>query len=459
MKTIKTTTVMIALLTVTLLCSFANAGVSVEEAKRLKSDLTPLGAERAGNKEGTIPAWEGGFTEPPAGVTINPGDRYPDPFKDDKVLFSITFENMDKYIDNLNPGTIAMLKRYPDSYRLDVYKTRRTQAVPEWVYANTYENATRASLTEDGLGITGAYGGIPFPIPKRGEELIFNHILRYAGASRTAPYVNGVVSANGTYIAGGGGQDIEQYPYYFKDGSIETFKGEIWQMLNIYERPTRRKGELLIVRDPLNKSQSDRKAWQYFPGQRRVRRAPSVEYDTPDPSYSGLATYDDGMVFNGNIDRYDWKIIGKKEKYIPYNCYKMHNAKPEEVIMKGHANPNVIRWELHRVWELEATLKSGSRHIYAKRIFFLDEDSWMILLKDQYDGRGNLWRNSVIMSWNHYDLPANILISTFDYDLQKKEYAVTAFLNFDKEYAVHNAEKGLDEKFFKPEYLRKLGKR
>lgn len=446
-------------LMVIVICPFASAGVPVEEANRLNSTLTPLGGERAGNKEGTIPAWEGGLTAPPAGVAIKPGDRYPDPFKEDKVIYSITSENMDRYADKLNPGTLAMLKKYPDTYRLNVYKTRRTQAVPEWVYANTFKNATRAVLTEDHLGVTGAYGGIPFPIPKKGEEVIFNHILRYSGASRTGPFYSGIVNANGIFIAGGGGKDFEQYPYYFKDQSLETFNGDIWYMLNDFSRPARRKGELLVARDPLNKSQRQRKAWSYLPGQRRVRRAPSIEYDTPNPSYSGMVVYDDGFMFNGNIDRFDWKIIGKKEKYIPYNCYKLHNASPEEIIMKGHANPNVIRWELHRVWVLEANLKSGRRHIYGKRIFFIDEDSWNILMKDQYDGRGNLWRTSVAMSWNHYDLPGNILISIFDYDFQKKEYAAEALLNWDKEYIIHYPDTGIDEKLFTPEYLRKLGRR
>ena len=443
-----------------LFCSPVSAGVSAEEAARLKSELTPLGAERAGNAEGTIPAWDGGLTGPPAGVTIMPGDRYPDPFKEDKVQFSITSQNMDQYADKLNPGTKAMFKKYPDTYRLDVYKTRRSQAAPEWVYENTFKNATRASLTEDGLGMKDAYGGIPFPIPQRGEEAIFNHILRYGGASRIGPYFSGLVNADGTFTAGGGGGDYEQYPYYFKDGSLETFKGDIWYMLNTFGRPARRKGELLLVKDPLDKSKQKRKAWQYMPGQRRVRRAPTIAYDTPNPTYSGLVVYDDGFMFNGHIDRYNWKLVGKQEMYIPYNGYKFHNStKEEEIITKGHANPDAIRWELHRVWVLEATLKSGRRHIYAKRVFFIDEDSWTILLKDQYDGRGNLWRTSVGTSWNHYDLPAVILLSIFNYDLQKERYGVLALLNFDEKYVVTNPDKGIDKKYFKPEYLRKLGKR
>ena len=457
---IKDMTIKILICTLMILGStLAHASVTEKQALRLKSDLTPLGAQRAGNLEGTIPPWEGGLTGPPEGITITPGDRYPDPFNKDEVIYTITSKNVETYKDKLNPGTIAMLKQYPDTYRLDVYQTRRSQAVPEWVYANTFENAVRASLTQDKLGVTDAYGGIPFPIPQNGEEVIFNHILRYGGASRTGPYFSGIVDASGNFTAGGGGRDLEQYPYYFKEGRIDTFNGDIWYMLNDFTRPARRKGELLLARDPLNKSQHDRKAWTYLPGQRRVRRAPSVEYDTPNPSYSGMVVYDDGFMFNGNIDRFNWEILEKKEIYIPYNCYKLHNALPENIIMKGHANPDVVRWELHRVWVLAATLKEGHRHIYGKRIFFIDEDSWNILMKDQYDGRGNLWRTSVAMSWNHYDLPGNIIITIFDYDFQKKEYAAEALLNWDKDYMIFNPDTGIDDKLFTPEYLRKLGRR
>ena len=46
----------------------AVAAVSPDEAAQLGKTLTPTGAEKAGNKDGTIPEWTGGLTTPPAGL-------------------------------------------------------------------------------------------------------------------------------------------------------------------------------------------------------------------------------------------------------------------------------------------------------------------------------------------------------------------------------------------------------
>ena len=218
-------------------------------------------------------------------------------------------------------------------------------------------------------------------------------------------------------------------------------------------------GELLLVKDPLNQSEDKRKAWQYLPGQRRVRRAPTIAFDTPQPGYGGIFVYDDTFMFNGSLERYDWKLAGKKEIFVPYNCYKFHNADTKDLFLPGHANPDVLRWERHRVWVVEATLKEDRRHVYKKRVFYLDEDSWCILLKDQYDGRDNLWRTAVGTTWNHYNVPGTILVSIIMYDMTKSLYAVEAVLNEDKEYLVISPEDGLDSKYFTPEYLRKRGRR
>ncbi len=464
----KKTRLFIALITAfmtALLCSYAGAGVTQEEADRLKSDLTPMGAERAGNAEGTIPEWTGGLSEIPAGITYNKGDVPPDPFTDDKVLYTITAANMDQYKDKLNPGTIAMFKKYPDTYKLDVFQSRRTAAFPEWVYENTYKNATRATLSEDGYAFYGAYGGTPFPIPSKGEHLIYNHIVRYSGASRQAEgFITGIVSASGKLTPGGGGLNLEQWPYYEKDNTLEEWEkagGIRWNILNIWKEPARRKGELLAVRAYLDQNEKESLIWQYMPGTRRVRRAPNMTYDAPHAGASGFITMDDAYMFNGKTDRFDWKILGKKEMYIPYNCYKAPTkGKAEELIAKGHLNPDYIRWELHRVWVVEGTLRSGKRHCYGKRVFFVDEDSWNILVKDQYDNRGELWHTSIALSFQQYDLPGYTQLTFVDYDLQKTEYSVNALMNYAKEWALSDPGKLVgDQKMFTPKKLRQLGRR
>src|SRR5437016_1340874 len=151
--------------------AFSHAAVSAEEAKQLGTTLTPFGAEKAGNKEGTIPEYTGGLTTPPPGFVKGPGAKTrPDPFPEDKPLFSIDAKNMDKYADKLTEGAKAMMKKYPN-FRIDVYPSRRTVAYPQSVLDNTLKNATRCKTVEDGLAITPeCAGGIAFPIPKTGYE-------------------------------------------------------------------------------------------------------------------------------------------------------------------------------------------------------------------------------------------------------------------------------------------------
>src|SRR3990167_8464228 len=163
-------------LSLLLLCAQQSlAAVTAEEATKLKGELTPLGAERAGNADGSIPAWTGGMTTPIPGD--KPGGRRSDPFQNEKPLFTINASNAAQYADKLTDGTRAMLAKYPDSYRLDVYQTHRTAAAPQWVYDNTLTNASRARIDND--VVVGAFGGIPFPIPTSGAEVMWNHLLRW----------------------------------------------------------------------------------------------------------------------------------------------------------------------------------------------------------------------------------------------------------------------------------------
>lgn len=169
------------------------AATTVEKAAQLKSTLTPFGAERAGNADGSIPAWDGGYTTPIPGTV--PGQSAPDPFAADKPLFSITANNMAQYADKLTDGTKALLKKYPDTFRVDVFPTRRTAAAPQRVYDGTFANATRCKLLDG--GDTGLIpeakfcaGGVPFPIPNNGSEAMWNHQLGWQGhAVRNELYI------------------------------------------------------------------------------------------------------------------------------------------------------------------------------------------------------------------------------------------------------------------------------
>lgn len=431
------------------------AAVDAETAARLKSDLTPLGAERAGNADGSIPAWTG---EVVAHKLTADGGRI-DPFADEEPIIQISASNFLEHKSFLTEGQIALFEKYPDTFRMDVYPTHRTHAAPQYVYDNTFKNATRTKLDASGNSVEGAFGGIPFPIPQNGNEVIWNHNLRWLGEGAFKKYISLTVQDNGS-LGYGGGDLWETYPYYDRDSSVDAFNGNLLELFLIYDKPTRRKGEVILVVDPLDQANTPRQAWQYIPGQRRVRRAPTIAFDTPHGQFNGQAVYDDSFMYNGSPERYDWNLVGKRELYVPYNSNRMIQAfsegdeKVREIATPHHPNPDYSRWEKHRVWVVDATVKDGQRHVYAKRRFYIDEDSWAVVATDIYDGRGNLWRVGFASLLNAYDLPGTLVRGTWHTDLQNGGYAFNEIdVNPIKLY------EGEDHGYYTPSNVRKLSRR
>ncbi|QEY62297.1 DUF1329 domain-containing protein [Metapseudomonas lalkuanensis] len=437
--------------------SSALASVSAQDAAKLGASLTPFGAEKAGNAAGTIPAWTGGITQAPAGYKS--GQHHPDPFPEDKPLFTITKANLDKYKANLTPGQIALFNAYPDSFQMPVYQTRRSGSAPQWVYDNTVKNATTAKLLDGGNGFSDAYGGIPFPIPQNGVEALWNHITRYRGSYIVRRASEVAVQRNGDYSLVTSQQEA-RFKYYNPQGTYADLNNILFYYLSFTKSPARLAGGATLVHETLDQVKEPRQAWGYNAGQRRVRRAPNLAYDTPIAAADGLRTADDTDMFNGAPDRYDWKLVGKKEIYIPYNNYKVSSpeVKYKELLQPGHLNPAFTRNELHRVWVVEGTLKSGARHIYSKRTLFLDEDSWQAAVVDQYDGRGELWRVSVAYLKNYYDLPTTWSALDVFHDLQARRYHVQ---NLDNEEptTIDFTQATPDDGYFKPSALRRRGTR
>lgn len=392
---------------------YGMAETSAAEAAKLKGELTPFGAQKAGNKDGSIPAWTGGFITPIAGDKA--GGRRSDPFKDEKPLFSITAKNADQYADKLTDGVKAMLKKYPDSYRVDVYKTHRTAAAPQSVYDNTFKNATRAKL-DNGVP-RGAYGGIPFPIPKNGEEVMWNHILRWNGES--VKYLGNwyVLSADGRAILVSNTSNDQQFPYYYKDGNVEQFDkgdGNHWLVRIVTLAPAIRKGEALLAHENVDANKLS--TWVYMTGQRRVRKLPNACCDAPTPAASGVMSFDEIYTWTGRLDRFDWKLIGKKEMIIPYNGNRFMQAKTdEEVLSKHHYNPDHMRWELHRVWVVEASLKAGQRHQAPKSRYYCDEDTWICVMADRWDANGQLWKTLYTQTAIVPELPG-VVVASFGFN-------------------------------------------
>ncbi len=435
------------------------AEVSLEEAERLKKDLTPFGAERAGNAEGTIPAWKGGLTQTPEHVNYDPkmGYSFPDPFADDKILFTITAENMDQYADQLSTGLKAMFKKYPDTWKMNIYPTRRTAAAPKWVYEGTYKNALSAKTFDDPAdGYEGACRGIPFPIPKNGAEAILNHISPWEGLGREIYLGYRLVYPNGSNTNTNASKSI--YLNRHMTSEREDYDGKKPSiLLMVYtSEPTRSKGEIVLSHNPTDyRGGRDRAVWMYMPGQRRVRRAPQFAYDTPAQFTGSLSVMDDAAMFNGRIDRFDWKLRGKKEMYIPYNNYKIDKVALDDLLTAHHPNPEHLRWELHRVLVNEATLAEGKRHCYGKRIFYQDEDTYIIHLKDNYDTRGTLWRTAIQSTKSHYTLPGVRTNPEFQFDLLSGTYVAGSLI----QNQPASRETVVSESKFTPQTLRREGRR
>ena len=402
---------------VTLTAGSALAAVSADEAKKLGTTLTPTGAERAGNADKSIPDYTGGLTTPPASYVKGSGIR-PDPYAGEKPLYSIKPANESQYDDKLTAGTKEMLKKHAD-FHVDVYPSHRSAAFPAWVIANSEKNATSVQTTDGGLGLQGTYAGVPFPIPRTGNEVMWNHLLRFTGITQYTQYDSINVDSSGRAVLATTGQITLDYPYYDPKRTTPSADSDIYFRTKIaYTAPARRAGEALLVQDYINPMKNGRKAWQYLPGQRRVKMAPDIAYDTPNPGSAGASTYDDAWVFNGAMDRYDFKLVGKKEMIVPYNAFKLAYAKdPFAATTPGVLNPDFVRWELHRVWVVEAVLKPGKRHIYAKRVFYVDEDSWTAIASDQYDARGSLYRAGFVYTFPMYEAstPNASTQATFDF--------------------------------------------
>lgn len=415
---------------------------------------TPVGAERAGNADGSIPEWTGGLKESPAGY--KEGDKLMDPFPDDKPLFTITAANADQYKDNLSPGQIAMLKRYPDTFSMPVYQSRRTAAYPEHVYKEIKDFAAQSEMVDGGNGLKKQTATVPFPFPDNGLEVIWNHILRYRGdASFLRKYTQIPVQANGNFS-----------PVLFEEKATrgqhmyDKNSNIIFLFLQKILAPPRLEGDILLVHETLNQKLEPRKAWVYNAGQRRVRKAPDVAYDGPGTASDGLRTADDLDLYNGSPDRYNWTLVGKKELYIPYNAFRVMQGdlKYKDIVKPGHLDPQYLRYEKHRVWVVDAKLKDGARHIYARRTFYVDEDTYQISVVDHYDGRGELWKLKEGHKIQHHHVQVPWLAVETNYDILSGRYLVTGLDNEERGYQ-YDFEFKASERDYNPSGLRRAARR
>lgn len=426
-----------------------SAKVTETELSRLDGNLTPVGAQRSGNLAGSIPNWEGGLTTPPAGWNRAMG--YIDPFAGEKPLYVVTGANAQQYALHLSPGQMALLKRNPD-FRMPVYPTHRTACLPKEVTDRARAQADKTELNGFGLSNLGR-SSIPFPIPKSGLEAIWNHLVRYLGKGVERSFHSFAVRPNGDYLKIGF-HDLRIYDENFD----EPMENRMFSYIGYFTSPAELRGTIYLVHEPVDQVMESRKGWVYNAGQRRVRRAPDLAYDNAQNGSDGLAVVDQYDGYNGAPDRYDWIILGKQEILVSYNSYKIgdKNIPYDQIVKKNTINADLMRYELHRVWVVEAKLKTGRAHIYSRRVFYLDEDSWSVLLDDSYDTRGQLWRTGTHGLVQYYDASVPWYRFEIWHDLSSGAYVLIGLDNEFKEVWTFGAKARMVD--FQPDALRRMGK-
>jgi hypothetical protein len=434
------------------------AGLTEEEIARLGGpELTPVGAERPGNAEGTIPEWTGGVTKPPAGWA--PGQPRIDLFKDDAVLFTIDASNVEQHKSKLTPGQVELIRSY-DGYTMDVYPTRRSCAYPEDDYRNAKVNA-RVGKVDDQCFLRGGLRSPVFPIPKSGCEAIqngklsvFNGLIGYDRMEATL-----VPTKGGSFVPIRRQQILSFLNHNPKYESFEELNGIWTYSFSETVSPPKQAGEITLVH---SLDDGHLNAWTYNPGQRRVRRAPNFEYDNPVPGWQGLVNVDQVNGFVGAADRYEWKLLGKKEIYIPYNNHKFFDSSVtyKDMVQPRYPRRDLIRYELHRVWVVEGTVRPDRRHVMARRVFYLDEDAWFVVAVDAYDTRGSLWRVQETLPEVLYEIPSCVNNGTIYYDLVAGRYVISPAFNEEREadyLAGHTGKVG--DQGFSPDDMRRAGRR
>jgi hypothetical protein len=418
----------------------------------LKTTLTPFGGERAGNADGSIPAWTGGAVAPPDSPTIV------QVFTDEKPYLTVTAENMAQYQNLVSDGVMAMMTKY--GFSIQVYPTHRTAAAPQYVYDNIANNVARTKPSANGgrFGFTGGYGGTPFPIPDMsdpyvaGAQIIWNHLTAWAGFCSTTTFSAEMAVSNGELVISQGDRALYKWGYYDPNGSLETFDGYLNRSHIYFTEPSSFNGQEVIAWRTANTELHPDIVWTLLNGQGRVRKAPDEEYDTPSAYSNGVQNYDEGSGFSGDPSEYDWKCLGKQELFIPYHNNAFFNTPVKTMFLPKAPNPDVIRWEKHRVWVVEATLHPGNRNVIARRRFYLDEDTWLIAIGDCYDGDNNLAKVEVGFNRSVPALPGTTSFGSLTFNLLTGDYVGVSTFEYPP-YKISLSYDPLPSTYFDPQQM------
>ncbi len=418
---------------------------------------TAIGAEQAASSDGVIPAFDNTPLTPPA--EWSPGEHYVDPFQDDKPVAEVSAQNLSEHKPYLSAGQQTLLQQRPER-QLRIFPTRRTAIYPPSIIEATQQNRNQVSMVDGGSGLSGYVQGFPFPslnteMPQDAAlQALWNHLTRYRGLSFERTIMHTTVLENGDFVPVRLNQRYQR-ALLSKDDVSENL---LFYHLDRILAPPKLAGTTLLVHEPLDHQKTERLSWIYSRSERRVRRLPGATHESPVPGTYNIKTADAHDLFNGAPDRYNWHYVGKQELYVPYNAYTLASAEKtyEDLLLAGTVNPGAMRWEKHRVHKIIATLKPDASHMFAKRVFYLDEDSWTILLTDSFNQQGELLSTAEGHLINFYDQSLPFYVMEAIYDLQSQRYVIFGLNN--EEARGYDFSKSFSRGNFTPSALRRGAK-
>lgn len=400
-----------------------------EEAALLGNELTPVGANPNPGPKGIIPAYTPKWLGEPPKVEYE-GRFCPNPYPDEQPLFTITGDNWQQYAKHLGAGQVAMFKQYTDSFEIQVYPTHRDFRRTDRRRKNIRLNALNSRVVNNGLTLKGAYGGVAFPVPDNGLQVVYNVLTASPAWFIENPRMSAYVRASGN-ISWSRSKLLVYNPYARGNNREEWAYDDVYAYsISIDKLPARLAGRITFTANTYDFRGVSRQSWQYKPGLRRLRKTPDVGFDYP--SDTGPRVVDEQKGFNGSPELYNWKLVGKRRMYVPFHTYELDSPKLEysDLITKnGHANPDHIRYELRRVWVVVGTLKPNRRHLYQKRRLYVEEDSWFVVMTDMYDRRGELWRTALYGTYYDYAAKGYYINVAMYHDLTSGAYSIEGMSN------------------------------
>jgi hypothetical protein len=398
--------------------------------------FTVSGAERSGNADGRIPKSPERTDQPLPGWKPGASREQFSLYAKEIPLQIIAQNNVNQFEKMLSPGAIALLKSKP-GYTMPVYPTHRSCGLPALVAENTLRFQGKAHIARNGWSIEDAtLPSIPFPHPRTGSEALWNFLVQYQGL--------GVEWSNGKSYLSPRSSDADPITYSWHARTYYPWAegksvpvGDMKAATTIsYRSPAAMSGQAVLQRFYFDKPAE---SYYYFPGQRRMRRMANYAYDAPLIGFEKTYPSDAGSVFNGNPDRFEWVLKGKRELYVPYNALNItdKDAQGESIFGNKFISAKVRRYELHRVWVIEGNLRPGMRHSTPHKVIYLDEDSWSAVAGEDYDADGAIVRYKEAAAIPIWELGSCSSLFTFTlYDFVQDRYVRDGYISDERELKV-----------------------